>query len=100
MILTDQNFDETIKSHDLVLVDFWAEWCGPCRMVSPILDEIAEENNLWIGKLNIDENPIKPAEYSVSSIPNMILFKSGKPVKTIIGARPKHILLKELSEWL
>jgi thioredoxin 1 len=69
-------------------------------MVSPILDEIAEENNLWIGKLNIDENPIKPAEYSVSSIPNMILFKSGKPVKTIIGARPKHILLKELSEWL
>ena len=100
MILTDQNFDETIKSHDLVLVDFWAEWCGPCRMVSPILDEIAEENNLWIGKLNIDENPIKPAEYSVSSIPNMILFKGGKPVKTIIGARPKHILLKELSEWL
>jgi len=100
LILTDQNFDETIKSHDLVLVDFWAEWCGPCRMVSPILDEIAEENNLWIGKLNIDENPIKPAEYSVSSIPNMILFKGGKPVKTIIGARPKHILLKELSEWL
>ena len=100
MILTDQNFDETIKSHDLVLVDFWAEWCGPCRMVSPILDEISEENNLWVGKLNIDENPIKPAEYLVSSIPNMILFKGGKPVKTIIGAKPKHILLKELAEWL
>jgi len=100
LILTDQNFDETIKSHDLVLVDFWAEWCGPCRMVSPILDEISEENNLWVGKLNIDENPIKPAEYLVSSIPNMILFKGGKPVKTIIGAKPKHILLKELAEWL
>lgn len=100
MILTDQNFDETIKSHDLVLVDFWAEWCGPCRMLSPILDEISEENNLWIGKINIDENTIKPAEYSVSSIPNMILFKAGKPVKTIIGAKPKHILIKELSEWL
>jgi thioredoxin 1 len=69
-------------------------------MVSPILDEISEENNLWVGKLNIDENPIKPAEYLVSSIPNMILFKGGKPVKTIIGAKPKHILLKELAEWL
>ena len=100
MILTDQNFDETIKSHDLILVDFWAEWCGPCRMISPILDEISTENNLWVGKLNIDENPIKPREYSVSSIPNMILFKNGKPVKTIIGAKPKHVMLQELSEWL
>jgi thioredoxin 1 len=69
-------------------------------MVSPILDEIAEENNLWIGKLNIDENPIKPQEYSVSSIPNMILFKGGKPVKNIIGAKPKHVLIEELKQWL
>ncbi len=100
MIVTDQDFDNIIKTHKLILIDFWAEWCGPCRRISPILDEISEERGLWVGKLNIDENPIKTAEYSVTSIPYMVLFKSGEPVKTITGAKPKHIMLEELSEWI
>jgi thioredoxin 1 len=100
LIVTDESFDNVLKSHDLVLIDFWAEWCGPCKKISPILDEISEERGLWVGKLNIDENPIKSAEYSVSSIPYMVLFKSGKPVKTITGAKPKHVMLEELSEWI
>jgi thioredoxin 1 len=100
LIVTDESFDNVLKSHDLVLVDFWAPWCGPCKKISPILDEISEERGLWVGKLNVDENPIKSAEYSVSSIPYMVLFKSGKPVKTITGAKPKHVMLEELSEWI
>lgn len=100
MLLNDSNFDETIKANGLVLVDFWAEWCGPCKKVSPILDEISEETGLLVGKLNIDENTVKTQEYSVSSIPTMVLFKDGNPVHTVIGAKPKHILLKELSEWI
>jgi thioredoxin 1 len=100
MITTDNNFNEVINSNDLVLVDFWADWCGPCKMLSPILDEIADERGLLVGKLNVDENPAKMEEYSVHSIPTMVLFKSGQPVKTIIGAKPKHLLLKELEEWI
>jgi thioredoxin 1 len=100
MIVTDDSFDSILSENDLVLIDFWAEWCGPCRMVSPILDEISKESGLLVGKLNIDENPNKTSEYSISSIPSMVLFKSGKPVKTIVGAKPKHLLLKELSEWM
>ena len=100
MIVTDESFDNVLKSHDLVLVDFWAPWCGPCKMISPILDEISEERGLWVGKLNVDENPIKSAEYSITSIPYMVLFKSGKPVKSITGAKPKHVMLEELSEWI
>ena len=100
MIVTDNTFDEVINSHKTILVDFWAEWCGPCKKISPILDEISEETNLWVGKLNVDENPIKTTEYAVSSIPTMVLFKDGKPVKTITGAKPKHLMIKELSEWI
>jgi thioredoxin 1 len=100
LIVTDESFDNVLDAHDLVLIDFWAPWCGPCKKVSPILDEISNERGLWVGKLNVDENPIKPAEYSVTSIPYMVLFKSGKPVKTITGAKPKHVLLDELSKWI
>jgi thioredoxin 1 len=100
MIVTDESFDSVLKNHKLVLIDFWAPWCGPCRKVSPILDEISNECGLWVGKLNVDENPVKSAEYSVTSIPYMVLFKSGKPVKTITGAKPKHVMLEELSEWI
>ena len=100
MIVTDESFDKVLDSHNLVLIDFWAPWCGPCKKVSPILDEISNERGLWVGKINIDENPIKPVEYSVTSIPYMVLFKSGRPVKTIIGAKPKHLILEELSEWI
>ncbi len=100
MIVTDNSFTETLSTNDLVLVDFWAEWCGPCKKLSPILDEISNETGLLVGKLNVDENPQKMEEYSVHSIPTMVLFKSGQPVKTIVGAKPKHVLLKELSEWI
>ena len=100
MIVTDDSFNEVISANDLVLIDFWAEWCGPCKKLSPILDEISNDTGLLIGKLNIDENPLKMQEYSVQSIPTMVLFKSGQPVRIINGAMPKHILLKELSEWI
>ena len=100
MIVTDNSFNEVVSTNDLVLVDFWAEWCGPCKKLSPILDEISSETGLLVGKLNVDENPAKMQEYSVHSIPTMVLFKSGQPVKTIVGAKPKHLLLKELSEWI
>ena len=100
MIVTDDTFQNVLEGHDLVLIDFWAEWCGPCKKVSPILDEIAQEKGLWVGKLNVDENKVKPLEYSVQSIPTMVLFKSGQPVKTIVGAMPKHVILEKLSEWI
>ena len=100
MIITDSIFDESIKNNNKILVDFWAEWCGPCKRVSPILDEISNETGLLVGKLNIDENPEKTQEYSVHSIPTMVLFVDGNPVHTVLGAKPKHLLLKELAEWL
>jgi thioredoxin 1 len=100
LIITDNSFNEAVSTNDLVLIDFWAEWCGPCKKLSPILDEISIERGLLVGKLNVDENPQKMQEYSVHSIPTMVLFKSGQPVKTIVGAKPKHLLLKELSEWI
>ena len=100
MIVTDESFDRVLDAHNLILIDFWAPWCGPCKKISPILDEISNELGLWVGKLNVDENPIKSDEYSVISIPTMILFKSGDPVKTIVGAKPKHVILEELSEWI
>ena len=100
MIITDSTFDTEVSTNSLILIDFWADWCGPCKKVSPILDEISEEKGLLVGKLNVDENPIKPVEFAVSSIPTMVLFKDGKPVHTVVGAKPKHIMLKELSEWM
>jgi thioredoxin 1 len=100
MIVKDDTFQSTLDAHDVVLIDFWAEWCGPCKKVSPILDEISEERGLWVGKLNVDENPKITAQYAINSIPTMVLFKSGQPVHTIVGAKPKHVILKEISEWI
>lgn len=100
MILTDSNFDQTIKDNPIILVDFWAEWCGPCKKLTPILEEIENEGIVLVGKLNVDENIEKTKEFSVSSIPTMVLFKDGQPVHTIIGAMPKHRLLKELEQWI
>ena len=100
MILTDESFNTVVTTNNLILVDFWAEWCGPCRVLTPILEEISNETGLLVGKLNVDENPKKTSEYSVQSIPTMVLFKDGQPVHRMIGAMPKHRLLKELSEWI
>ena len=99
-VLTDSSFEEVVKSNPKVLVDFWAEWCGPCRMLSPILEDIENETGLLVGKLNVDENLVKSAEFAVSSIPTMVLFKGGVPVKTLVGAKPKHKLIEELKEWI
>lgn len=94
LILTDTNFDATVKGNKLVLVDFWAAWCAPCRMIAPVLEDIARENTgLAVGKLNVDENPMKAGEFQIMSIPNLLLFKNGKVVENIIGAVPKsHII--------
>jgi thioredoxin 1 len=100
MIVTDASFEDALKENDLVLIDFWADWCGPCKKVAPILDEISDQFGLPVGKLNIDENPGKTQEYGISSIPTMVLFKDGQPVHKIIGAMPKHKMLQELSEWI
>ncbi len=93
--LNDASFDEHVKSSDVpVLVDFWAEWCGPCRAISPALEEISAEyaGKLTIAKVNIDENPETPNNYAVRGIPTLILFKDGKPAATQVGAAPKSVL--------
>ena len=99
--VTDATFDEHVKSSDVpVLVDFWAEWCGPCKMISPVLEEIAEEQDgkIRIVKLNIDDNLDVTRRFDVMSIPTLILFKDGQPVKRIVGAKGKAALLRELSD--
>jgi thioredoxin 1 len=100
--VTDTNFDaEVLEAEGPVLVDFWAPWCGPCRVVAPVLEEIAaERDDVTIVKLNIDENQQTAARYQVMSIPTMILFKAGEPVKTVIGAYPKKKLEQELEPAL
>jgi thioredoxin 1 len=103
LTLTDQTFDEQIKSAEQpVLVDFWAEWCGPCKMIAPVLDEIAaeQEGKLQIGKINIDENLDLARRFDVMSIPTLILFKDGEPQVRIIGAKGKGQLLQELHQFL
>ena len=90
--ITDKNFDaEVIKSDKPVLIDFWAAWCGPCRMVSPIVDEIADEvAEIKVGKVNVDENPGLAQKFGVMSIPTLVVVKDGKVVQRAVGARPKN----------
>jgi thioredoxin 1 len=101
--VTDASFaDDVLGSADTIMVDFWAEWCGPCRAVSPILDQIASEHpeKLKIVKLNVDDNPQTAMQYQITSIPAMKVFRGGEVVKTIIGAKPKPALEADLAEFL
>jgi thioredoxin 1 len=99
LVLTDENFEkEVIESKEAVLVDFWAEWCGPCRMIAPTIDEISKEytGKLKVGKVNVDENPQLSLKYGIRSIPTLMIFKEGKVVGQLIGVQPKDVIKNKI----
>ena len=101
--IEDSNFNEVVLQSEVpVLVDFWAPWCGPCRMVAPVVEELADEyeGRIDFGKVNVDENAKIASQYGIMSIPTLILFKDGKPLSNIVGFRPKDELQKNLEEAL
>ncbi len=103
IVVTDGTFDELVVNADKpILVDFWAEWCGPCKMIAPVLEEIATDldGKLTIGKLDVDENGSTAMAFGVMSIPTLLLFKGGKPVERIVGFQPKQQLLSKLQRHL
>jgi thioredoxin 1 len=99
--LTDYNFDETIRRHSLLVVDFWAPWCGPCKLVSPIIGQLAIEfrEKAVFGKLNVDENPTVANLYGIQSIPTLIIFKNGEAIDGLMGAVPKQQLIDTISRY-
>jgi thioredoxin 1 len=100
LTVTEANFEETLKADKPVLIDFWAEWCGPCRMVAPVVEEVAKEleGKLVVGKLNVDENPAVAQKYGIMSIPTLLVFKNGEVVKSLVGYMPKKDMLDKLAD--
>jgi thioredoxin 1 len=101
--LTESTFkNEVLNAEGIILVDFWAPWCGPCRMVGPVLEQIAREKEglLKVAKVNVDENPVLASHYGVMSIPTMIVFKNGKLLEKFTGAQPKNVIEKKLERWI
>ncbi len=95
--VTDIDFQEILQNNDLVLVDFWAPWCGPCKAIAPVLEEIANENsNVVIAKMNTDENPNTASQHGIMSIPTMMIFKNGELVDRLVGAMPKPSIMEKL----
>jgi len=95
--VNDTNFEDTVKDNDLILVDFWAPWCVPCKALTPVLEEIASENNnIVIAKMNTDENPNTSSQHGIMSIPTMMIFKKGELVDRLIGAMPKDAIMQKL----
>jgi len=103
MVFTDENWDkEVLKAAGLVVVDLWAEWCAPCRMISPVVEEIAEayHGKLVVGKLNIDENPNTPGKYGIMGIPTLLFFKDGELADRIVGVVPKQTIEQKINQLL
>ncbi len=99
--VTDADFDQQVKTYETIVVDCWAPWCGPCRMLTPIIEELAKEmqGKIAFGKLNVDENQQTSMKYNIMSIPTLLIFKKGKLVDQIVGALPKEIIKKKLSSY-
>jgi thioredoxin 1 len=100
--VTDSNFQDVTGGQGLSMVDFWATWCGPCRLVAPIVEQLADEYNgtVTVGKMDVDSNPRTPAEFGVRSIPTIVFFKDGKMVDQVVGARPREFLEQKIRQHL
>ncbi|MDJ0271291.1 MAG: thioredoxin [Aigarchaeota archaeon] len=100
--LTDQSFDEFVSSHDFVVVDFWAEWCAPCRAIAPVVKELAKQyaGRVYFGKLNVDENPRTASAFGIMGIPTLLFFKNGRMIDMVVGAVPKRVLEARINQYL
>ncbi len=100
--IKDADFDQTIKKYNMIVVDCWAPWCGPCRMMTPVIDDLAKEmqGKIVFGKVNVDENPLTSIKYKIMSIPTLLVFKNGNLVDRIIGAMPKEMLKQKIDSYL
>lgn len=100
--ITDQMLDHVLENNHIVMIDFWAEWCGPCRMVTPIMEDLAAayEGKAYIGSINVDENPESPSKFMIRNIPTILYFKDGKLVDKVVGALPKQTFQAKLDELL
>ena len=102
LVISDENFNQIIDENPIVVVDFWAEWCGPCRAMNPMIEELSSiyENKIVFAKLNVDKNPISPSKYGISSIPTFLIIKNGQVMNSIIGAITQELFEEKLNEYL